>query len=67
MTNNPLIAEARKKGFKKNVWVQVPGNDLRKITRNILEVKGENNVMTTGPNPFFLMFRGKWVAEVTTK
>lgn len=66
MNNNPLIAEARSRGFKKDVWVQVPGKDLRKITRNILDVKGDN-VMTTGPHPFFLMFRGRWVAEVTSK
>lgn len=67
MTDQPLISEAREKGFKKDTWVKVIGQrDLRKITHNRLNIEGDN-ILTTGPSPFFIRFRGRWIAEVMSK
>ena len=67
MNETKLISEAREKGFKKNAWVQVLGQtELRKMTKNTLNVCGDN-ILTTGISPFFIRYKGQWIAEVISK
>jgi len=57
------IAEARKKGFVKGAKIS-SYNDLRIMTNHKLIEYDNGNIITTGSHPFWIRFRGKWVAEV---
>lgn len=62
-----LITEARLKGFRKDAWVQVLGqSEIRKMTSNRLNISGDN-ILTTGRSPFFIRYKGRWIAEVLHK
>lgn len=62
---NPLITEAREKGFVYGAVCETNG-DMRVLTSGrIIEQNG--NLLVMCQSPFFIRFRGKWVAEVLKK
>jgi hypothetical protein len=62
---NPLITEAREKGFVYRAVCQTKG-DVRVMTSGrIVDYNG--NLLVMCQYPFFIRWRGEWVAEVMKK
>lgn len=65
MNTNPLIAEARRRGFKRGAFCETFAG-VRTMQSDRLQLEN-GNILAMGNSPFFLRFKGKWVAEVITK
>ena len=61
-----IIAEVRARGFVRGVCCKTY-NGIRVMVSNRLIDYGDGNILAGGPYPFFIRFKGKWVAEVITK